>query len=102
MEWHFEYTIILSYVSLKSECRTYLTTHVKKEEDICTYFHLLFFDFIFKQVKAQNLNKAKLGSTLLGGIPNEVAISVASFFGGQAIWLEFDSLILFHYWTFNF
>jgi len=47
---------------------TYLATYVKKEErrHIYTYFHLLFFDFIFKQVITQNLNKAKLGSTLLG------------------------------------
>jgi len=60
---------LLSYISLKPRCRTYLTTHVKKEEEegrrhIYTYFHLLFFDF--KQVIAKNLDKTKLGSTLLG------------------------------------
>jgi len=26
--WHFDCTTILSYLSLKSGCRTYLTTHV--------------------------------------------------------------------------
>jgi len=41
-----------------------------KKEERRTYIHVFpsfIFDFIFKQVIAQNLNKVKLGSTLLGG-----------------------------------
>jgi len=96
---------VLSYVSLKPGCRTYLTTHVKKEkkkkgEHIYTYFHLLF--FVFKQVIAQKLNKVKLGSTLLGVFPSEVAISVASFFGDQGYLVSVWLTNLFHDWTFNF
>ena len=34
-----------------------------------------------------------LKSEILGSFPSEVAISVASFFGGQGYWLAFDSLI---------
>jgi len=68
--WHYDYTTILSYYSLKSECRTYLTTHAKKKKHIDTYLHLLFiFIFIFKQVIAQKISKTKLGSTLLGDVP---------------------------------
>ena len=68
--------------------RTYLTTHVKrkKKEEGRTYIHVFpsFIFLFFKQVIAQKLNKTKLGSTLLGGFPSEVAISVASFFGDQS------------------
>jgi hypothetical protein len=42
---------------------------MKKEAGRKKYIHVFpsfIFDFIFKQVIAQNLNKAKLGSTLLG------------------------------------
>ena len=82
-----DYTTILSYCSLKFGCRTYLTTHVKREKK--KYMHVFpsftFFIFIFEQVIAQKLNKTKLGSTLLGDIPSEVVISVAVIFGGQAI-----------------
>ena len=95
---------LLSYISLKSGCRTYLTTHVKrkkKEEGrkhMYTYFHL----FVFKQVIAQKkkLNKVKLGSTLLGG-PQWSRHFYRVIFRVKAIWLAFDSLI-FHDWTFNF
>jgi len=30
--WYYDYTTVLSYVSLKSGCRTFLTTHVKSKQ----------------------------------------------------------------------
>jgi len=51
------------------------------------YFHLLFFGFV-KQVKHKKLNKVKLGLTL-ELVPNEVVISIASFFGDQGYLISF-------------
>jgi hypothetical protein len=89
-ECHYDSTAPILYFS-QVWVRTYLTTHVRKKkeegEHIYTYFHLLF-DFIFKQVIAKNLNKAKLGLTLLD-FPSEVVISGASLFGDQGYLISF-------------
>jgi len=75
-----------------------------KEKNIYTHISIFYFWFyyIFKQVITQNLNKFKLGSTLLGMVPSEVAISVASFFGDQSYLISVWLTILFHDWTFKF
>ena len=66
-ERHYDYTTILSYVSLKSGCRTYLTTHVK-DKHLGTYLQ---FQII---IKHKDEEKQDRFNPLRSVIPSGVAI----------------------------
>jgi len=56
--WHYDYTTVLSYGSLKPGCRTYLTTHAKSKQ-VSIYIQGI------SNNKAQ-VKKGKVGLTHLG------------------------------------
>ena len=94
LAWDYD-TAVLSYVSLKSRCRTLLSHHSRRKEKeegehIYKYFHLLFFVFV-KQVIAQKFKQIQVRLN-----PSEVTISVASFFGDQGYLISFWLTKLFH------
>jgi len=100
LAWNYDYTTVLSYISLKSGCRTYLTTHVsrKKKQEVRRHIYTCIFIFLFlilSKLKHKNLDKTKLGSTLLGGSLVKSPFLSRHFLEIKAIWLAFDSLIYF-------
>jgi len=81
---------ILSYISLKPGCRTYLTTHIKSKQ-VGIYVQGI------SNNKTQ-VKKGKVGLTHLGKNPQWVVISVLAIFGYQSI----NWFWTFNLWTLNF
>ena len=73
-----------------------------KEENIYTYFHLLFLFLLLSKLLHKNLNKVKLGLTLEYRSQWSRHFCRVIFREIIAIWLSFDSLFLFTTEPFNF